>query len=151
MSETPAALQLRLLQTVVEVAAEKTTTLIMPLPVELLRFFDRMGRDTAPAGKSATATTSQEEAIREAPADGGSAREVSAQEEAAREVPAREEAAPLESAEREEPAQLPPLDDVRAVMPPSPPRAASTEAAFQETVSSEAASPGAEVRSETDA
>jgi hypothetical protein len=35
-------LQLRLLQTVVEVAAEKNSTLVMPVPVELLRFFDRM-------------------------------------------------------------------------------------------------------------
>jgi hypothetical protein len=34
-------LQLRLLQTVVEVAAEKNSTLVMPFPVELLRFFDR--------------------------------------------------------------------------------------------------------------
>jgi len=42
MAETPGALQLRLLQTVVEVAAEKNSTLIMPLPVELLRFFDRV-------------------------------------------------------------------------------------------------------------
>ncbi len=41
MSADPAALQLRLLQTVVEVAAEKNSTLIMPVPVELLRFFDR--------------------------------------------------------------------------------------------------------------
>jgi hypothetical protein len=31
-----------MLQTVVEVAAEKNSTLIMPMPVELLRFFDRM-------------------------------------------------------------------------------------------------------------
>ncbi|MFD1934299.1 SPFH domain-containing protein [Nonomuraea mangrovi] len=45
MSETPGALQLRLLQTVVEVAAEKTSTLVMPLPVELLRFFDRAAND----------------------------------------------------------------------------------------------------------
>ncbi|MEU7895032.1 SPFH domain-containing protein [Nonomuraea sp. NPDC049152] len=44
MSETPGALQLRLLQTVVEVAAEKSSTLVMPLPVELLRFFDRAPR-----------------------------------------------------------------------------------------------------------
>ncbi|MEU8250301.1 SPFH domain-containing protein [Nonomuraea sp. NPDC048916] len=44
MSETPGALQLRLLQTVVEVAAEKSSTLVMPLPVELLRFFDRASR-----------------------------------------------------------------------------------------------------------
>jgi regulator of protease activity HflC (stomatin/prohibitin superfamily) len=41
MSADPASLQLRLLQTVVEVAAEKNSTLIMPLPVELLRFFDK--------------------------------------------------------------------------------------------------------------
>jgi hypothetical protein len=45
MARDPAALQLRLLQTVVEVAAEKNSTLVMPVPVELLRFFDR----TAPA------------------------------------------------------------------------------------------------------
>lgn len=42
MAETPGALQLRLLQTVVEVAAEKNSTLVMPFPVELLRFFERM-------------------------------------------------------------------------------------------------------------
>jgi hypothetical protein len=42
MARDPAALQLRLLQTVVEVAAEKNSTLVMPVPVELLRFFDRL-------------------------------------------------------------------------------------------------------------
>ena len=54
MARDPAALQLRLLQTVVEVAAEKNSTLVMPIPVELLRFFDRVhsgdsasGSDTA--------------------------------------------------------------------------------------------------------
>src|SRR3954452_8334168 len=41
MAQDPASLQLRLLQTVVEVAAEKNSTLVMPFPVELLRFFDR--------------------------------------------------------------------------------------------------------------
>ena len=40
MAATPAALQLRLLQTVVEVAAEKNSTLVLPFPVELLRFLD---------------------------------------------------------------------------------------------------------------
>ena len=40
MAQTPGALQLRLLQTVVDVAAEKNSTLVMPFPVELLRFFD---------------------------------------------------------------------------------------------------------------
>jgi regulator of protease activity HflC (stomatin/prohibitin superfamily) len=42
MARDPAALQLRLLQTVVEVSAEKNSTLVMPVPVELLRFFDKM-------------------------------------------------------------------------------------------------------------
>jgi regulator of protease activity HflC (stomatin/prohibitin superfamily) len=42
MARDPAALQLRLLQTVVEVAAERNSTLVMPVPVELLRFFERM-------------------------------------------------------------------------------------------------------------
>jgi hypothetical protein len=41
MARDPAALQLRLLQTVVEVAAERNSTLVMPIPVELLRFFDK--------------------------------------------------------------------------------------------------------------
>lgn len=41
MSDTPAALQLRLLQTVMAVAAEKNSTLVLPIPVELLRFLER--------------------------------------------------------------------------------------------------------------
>jgi regulator of protease activity HflC (stomatin/prohibitin superfamily) len=41
MAEHPAALQLRLLQTVVEVASEKNSTLVLPFPVELLRFLER--------------------------------------------------------------------------------------------------------------
>ncbi|MPY98790.1 MAG: slipin family protein [Actinophytocola sp.] len=40
MANTPAALQLRLLETVVEVAAEKNSTLVLPFPVELLRFLE---------------------------------------------------------------------------------------------------------------
>jgi regulator of protease activity HflC (stomatin/prohibitin superfamily) len=42
MSRDPSALQLRLLQTIVDVAAEKNSTLVMPFPVELLRFFQKM-------------------------------------------------------------------------------------------------------------
>jgi hypothetical protein len=49
MSEQPAALQLRLLQTVVAVAAEKNSTLVLPFPVELLRFLER----AAPAAPAA--------------------------------------------------------------------------------------------------
>ncbi|UMP01803.1 slipin family protein [Amycolatopsis sp. EV170708-02-1] len=40
MADTPAALQLRLLETVVQVSAEKNSTLVLPFPVELLRFLD---------------------------------------------------------------------------------------------------------------
>ncbi|HET9872718.1 MAG TPA: SPFH domain-containing protein [Propionibacteriaceae bacterium] len=41
MANTPGALQLRLLETIVEVAAEKNSTLVLPFPVELLRFLER--------------------------------------------------------------------------------------------------------------
>ena len=58
MIEHPAALQLRLLQTVVEVAAEKNSTLVLPFPVELLRFLERAtptdtGTAAAPADSAA--------------------------------------------------------------------------------------------------
>jgi regulator of protease activity HflC (stomatin/prohibitin superfamily) len=56
MAADPAALQLRLLQTVVEVAAEKNSTLVMPVPVELLRFFDRVG----PAARQAASASDQD-------------------------------------------------------------------------------------------
>jgi regulator of protease activity HflC (stomatin/prohibitin superfamily) len=49
MAETPAALQLRLLQTMVEVAAEKNSTLVLPFPVELLRYFEAVAQNTAAA------------------------------------------------------------------------------------------------------
>ncbi|WP_067411066.1 slipin family protein [Streptomyces sampsonii] len=66
MSEQPAALQLRLLQTVVAVAAEKNSTLVLPFPVELLRFLERAaplpgaqeaGASPASSGQGATAAT----------------------------------------------------------------------------------------------
>ncbi|MFD4693152.1 SPFH domain-containing protein [Streptomyces sp. NPDC058463] len=49
MSSQPAALQLRLLQTVVAVAAEKNSTLVLPFPVELLRFLERAQQGQPPA------------------------------------------------------------------------------------------------------
>jgi regulator of protease activity HflC (stomatin/prohibitin superfamily) len=56
MARDPAALQLRLLQTVVEVAGEKNSTLVMPVPVELLRFFEKMAPGpAAPEGSTALA------------------------------------------------------------------------------------------------
>ena len=54
MGQNPAALQLRLLQTVVEVAAEKNSTLVLPFPVELLRFLERATPAApAPTGRPA--------------------------------------------------------------------------------------------------
>src|SRR6202048_126054 len=48
MGEQPGALQLRLLQTVVEVAAERNSTLILPFPVELLRFLEKSTPQSSP-------------------------------------------------------------------------------------------------------
>jgi hypothetical protein len=68
MSADPAALQLRLLQTVVEVAAEKNSTLVMPIPVELLRFFDRAAPADPSAPPAAEAPDRQAAAAPTAPA-----------------------------------------------------------------------------------
>jgi regulator of protease activity HflC (stomatin/prohibitin superfamily) len=57
MAEHPAALQLRLLQTVVEVAAEKNSTLVLPFPVELLRFLERATPPEPEGALGAVATT----------------------------------------------------------------------------------------------
>ncbi|MFJ8509088.1 slipin family protein [Streptomyces avermitilis] len=64
MSEQPAALQLRLLQTVVAVAAEKNSTLVLPFPVELLRFLER-----AQVQQPATPSESEAGAATGSPAD----------------------------------------------------------------------------------
>jgi hypothetical protein len=78
MARDPAALQLRLLQTVVEVAAERNSTLVMPVPVELLRFFDKFsptsnapseaegGEEVADADDKAIADASLSDAIEKA-------------------------------------------------------------------------------------
>ncbi len=63
MSSAPGALQLRLLQTVTDVASDKNSTLVMPLPVELLRFLDRGPSEEAVARHAAE---------RDARPDGGS-------------------------------------------------------------------------------
>jgi regulator of protease activity HflC (stomatin/prohibitin superfamily) len=46
----PAGLQLRMLQTMTEVAAEQNSTLIFPLPMELLRLLDRAARPSPTEG-----------------------------------------------------------------------------------------------------
>jgi regulator of protease activity HflC (stomatin/prohibitin superfamily) len=68
MSEQPAALQLRLLQTVVAVAAEKNSTLVLPFPVELLRFLERAQQPAAPAPEQPVrASEGVEQSVQEQP------------------------------------------------------------------------------------
>ncbi len=70
MAEHPAALQLRLLETVVEVAAEKNSTLVLPFPVELLRFLER----STPGSEESTASETPQLTAPKAPDDLGSLR-----------------------------------------------------------------------------
>ncbi|MFD7590206.1 slipin family protein [Kitasatospora sp. NPDC059811] len=91
MSATPAALQLRLLQTVVEVAAEKNSTLVLPFPVELLRFLD-------------SATDNQQRAAVNAAAAAAKAAERAAVE--------REEAVKAEVEQDSSKHELPPLEEL---------------------------------------
>ncbi len=60
MSETPSALQLRLLQTIVEVASERNSTLVLPFPVELLRFLE--SNSPRPADRQSRADDSADDA-----------------------------------------------------------------------------------------
>ncbi len=52
LEEHPAALQLRVLSTMVEVSAEKNSTLIFPVPVELLRLLGAASNGQRPVGQS---------------------------------------------------------------------------------------------------
>ena len=60
MADTPAALQLRLLQTMVEVAAEKNSTLVLPFPVEMLRYFEAVATGTPAVPRSRESTPEQQ-------------------------------------------------------------------------------------------
>jgi regulator of protease activity HflC (stomatin/prohibitin superfamily) len=97
LSKDPASLQLRLLQTVVEVAAEKNSTLVMPLPVEMLRFFDKLSggpdeqREPEPVEEPEPLEQAVEEPVQDmppplesAPPLGGSPHEVEASKEPSR-------------------------------------------------------------------
>jgi regulator of protease activity HflC (stomatin/prohibitin superfamily) len=90
MARDPAALQLRLLQTVVEVAAEKNSTLVMPIPVELLRFFDRGSGQVSHAGEEEVAgdtgdaeVAAAEAAIEHKPAAGNGQSAIGSEEQLA--------------------------------------------------------------------
>jgi regulator of protease activity HflC (stomatin/prohibitin superfamily) len=73
MADTPGALQLRLLETIVEVAAEKNSTLVLPFPVELLRFLENntnlatalSAAQSAAEKKSAVSESSERPAVPE--------------------------------------------------------------------------------------
>ena len=82
MAATPAALQLRLLQTMVEVAAEKNSTLVLPFPVEMLRYFEAVATGTPAAPR--TEIPRQRDPERVAAADD---REIAAPGEATRSGP----------------------------------------------------------------
>jgi regulator of protease activity HflC (stomatin/prohibitin superfamily) len=68
MSQTPTALQLRLLQTIVEVSAEKNSTLILPFPVELLRYLDNAGAELGSRAAERTAAAAATAGTPELPA-----------------------------------------------------------------------------------
>jgi regulator of protease activity HflC (stomatin/prohibitin superfamily) len=52
IQKQPVAIQLRYLQTLVEIGAEKNTTIVFPLPLDIMssleRALDRVGRDAKP-------------------------------------------------------------------------------------------------------
>ncbi|KHS50670.1 slipin family protein [Brevibacterium linens] len=61
MAHTPSALQLRLLQTIVEVVAERDSTLVLPFPVELLRFLEGNTPTAVPTTEAGPKSTTDAE------------------------------------------------------------------------------------------
>ncbi|MCM2418537.1 MULTISPECIES: slipin family protein [unclassified Streptomyces] len=108
MEDNPSALQLRLLQTVVAVAAEKNSTLVLPFPVELLRFLERAA-PTAPAPAAVAPAAEPAPAAAPAPA---------AEREPAPAVPATEPAPAVVAIPPVPP--IPPLAAVPPVAEPDP-------------------------------
>ncbi|SDZ02593.1 Regulator of protease activity HflC, stomatin/prohibitin superfamily [Saccharopolyspora shandongensis] len=90
MADTPAALQLRLLETVVEVAAEKNSTLVLPFPVELLQFVDTAKRIGA---TGAAPSAEPAERVDAGAAPSAESAELTGAEREAAELPAAEPAA----------------------------------------------------------
>ncbi len=119
MARDPAALQLRLLQTVVEVASERNSTLVMPVPVELLRFFEKMAPGAPPPPPHPIEDSGDAEvAEAEAEISGAAAPELVAPELA---VPELDAAAAPEIP----PAPVPELDE--SAIPPVPEDIAAPE------------------------
>ena len=45
ISQNPTAIQMRYLQTLAEIATEKNSTIIFPLPMELMKAFEKFAKD----------------------------------------------------------------------------------------------------------
>jgi regulator of protease activity HflC (stomatin/prohibitin superfamily) len=67
LEEHPAAMQLRVLSTMAEVSAERNSTLIFPLPIELLRLVDTLRGNGQPVGGSRPTTMGGERPATSAP------------------------------------------------------------------------------------
>jgi regulator of protease activity HflC (stomatin/prohibitin superfamily) len=46
LSQNPAAMQMRYLQTLTEISVEKNSTIIFPLPIELMKVFEKLGANS---------------------------------------------------------------------------------------------------------
>lgn len=68
MADTPGALQLRLLETIVQVASERNSTLVLPFPVELLRFLEHNSAPPAAATQAVTPAPAATQAVTPGPA-----------------------------------------------------------------------------------
>src|SRR5690242_17003873 len=126
MARDPAALQLRLLQTVVEVASERNSTLVMPVPVELLRFFEKMTpAERVEVGPSLADTGDAEVAEAE--------KEISGAERTPEIAPPPDPAIPPPPVEELADPEIPPLPegDRPGELPPTSPPSGTSEAALQ--------------------
>ncbi|WP_078850023.1 slipin family protein [Streptomyces sp. NRRL F-5126] len=116
MSGEPAALQLRLLQTVVAVAEEKNSTLVLPFPVELLRFLERATPAQAAHAVKAVSDVAMEtagspEAAQDGSAEDGAAQDGAAQDGAVGRSGTGDGGAAALAAGPDEPAVVPPLPE----------------------------------------
>lgn len=115
MSGTPAALQLRLLQTVMAVSAEKNSTLVLPIPVELLHFLERGNRGDTPNGETVARPPREREPERQLDPEPEPELEQGPQRVGPQE--AAPQTAPEEIAPNGEPARAPDLAPDRAPAP----------------------------------
>jgi len=63
LATQPMTLQLRYLQTLTEIGVEKNTTIVFPLPLEMMTIFNKMGEMRAPATVGGPAEIKGEKSI----------------------------------------------------------------------------------------